>query len=321
MSTTPESQRTFGLRVVPGGSDLVARVSLDFEQKLFRRNYRRPVLISTSVLPEPGELQRWLKAASAKLLGFDVAARTLNRVAAEAAEPLFLRGAIRGGTAELREQVCEGFAAACLAADCAFLDDLPEDDDYGDLWIAAFATGVVDRSRMMDYRRADPDDAVLAIGGDRLWPDLVEPARKVLAMFKPDKNLPGLDYSAAEALLRPVPVLAGELQEMLRRYTVKRVVHAMEPVEGDGLVRALERMLAGEFLVKPVPRTRQAFSGLLHLLGESGLATEGFDDGHRRGIVLLMVVSRPFANAIASRLRRLGVAAYQFGRLVRSGEE
>ena len=60
---------------------------------------------------------------------------------------------------------------------------------------------------------------------------------------------------------------------------------------------------------------------LSYLLGR-GLARQagdGADEGHLLGIGLLIVVSPPFAGAIARRLRRLGAPAYAFGRLVPRG--
>ena len=76
MTLTPEAQRTFGLRVIPGGSDLAARVSLDFDQKLFRRNYRRPVLVSAALLSDQADVDRWMSAAAPPhLLGFETPAQ------------------------------------------------------------------------------------------------------------------------------------------------------------------------------------------------------------------------------------------------------
>jgi len=323
MGSPPETNRTFGPRVLPAASDLAARVSLDYEQKLFRRNYRRPILISAALSSEADDVNRWLAAGAAKLLGADLAARTLNRIATEAAEPLLLHAIIRGGREALRRQVRDGVTEACIIADCAFIDDSPAEPvraeqgskaDARRLWLAVSATGVVERKRMMDPRRFEPGDVVLAVGSNRLWPEAVKPARRVLSALKPTAKLPGTKLKRDMAGVQPAPVLAGHLHSVLARYSVKRVVHAMTVVEGDGLAAALDRLLGGRFDVHR-GRTRRAFSDLMSLLAERGLSEQNIDEGHRLGIGYLMVVSQPFANAIARRLRRLGNSVYQFGRL------
>lgn len=315
MASPPETNRTFGPRVLPGAGDLAARVSLDYEQKLFRRNYRRPVLISSALSAEAADVKRWLGADAARLLGTDLAARTLNRIATEAGEPLLLHAIIRGGSEAVRRQVRDGLTEACIAADCAFIDDSPTDQPGREpLTLAVSATGVVERAKMMNPRRFEPGDVVLAVGSNRLWPEAVKPAGRVLSALKPTARLPGTTIKCDVALVQPAPVLAGHLHSVLARYRVKRVVHAMTTIEGDGLEAALDRLLGGRFDVRR-GRARPAFSDLMLHLAERGLADETIDEGHRLGIGYLMVVSGPFANAIARRLRRLGNSVYQFGRL------
>jgi len=315
--TTPRSRRTHGLRVLPGGNELAVRLSLDYEQTLFRRNYRRPVLVAAAATAEAEDVARWAGAGAFELLGADVAARALNRIAAEGAEPLMLQAIVRGGRGDDARRTTDGIAEACLAADCAFIDELsPAQTGQGggeSLTVMAAATGVVEKSRMMDVRRFEPGDVVLAIGSDRLWPDTLGPVRERLRTADPDKPLGDLAYTAADALVRPAPVLAGSLQQVLRQYHVKRVVHAMTPVEADGLAAALERLTAGRCEVRRT-KPRRSYSPLMAAL-DLPESVEAADEGHLTGIGFLMVASSPFAAVIARRLRHAGHSVYQFGRL------
>ncbi|MBN2583008.1 MAG: hypothetical protein JXL80_08065 [Planctomycetes bacterium] len=314
--TTPQARRTYGLRVLPGGNDLAARVSLDYEQKLFSRNYRRPVLVSAALAADSGDVDRWAAAGAWRLLGADVAARVLNRIATEGAEPLMLQAIVRGGNADNARQVSDGMAEVCLAVDCAFIDETQPTAATASepLIVTAASTGVVEKNRMMDPGRFEVGDTVLAVGSDRLWPDMLGPAQEAIKKAKPADLLRKLGYVATEATLRPAPALAGHLQQILRGYHVKRVVHAMTTVEGDGLAVALERLVAGRFEVRR-GKPRRAFSALMSVLDVDESKADGVDEGHRAGIGYLMVVSSPFANAIARRLRRCGHSVYQFGRL------
>ena len=316
MPQSPQARRTFGLRLLSGGTELASRFSLDFDQRLFRRNYRRPILISAALAAEGEDVSRWLGSGAAVLLGCDVAARALNRIASEGAEPLYLHAVLSGGTRATRDAVRSGVADACIAADCTDLSGPDADaSGRGSVSVVVSVTGVVERSRMMNPRRFEPGDVVLGVGSDRVWGSAVESARAALASHAAGTPLPGLPFDADGALVQPAPVLAGHLGAVLRRYTVKRVVHAMVPIEGDGLAAGLGRLTGRRFEVKPA-RSRRSWSALLDLLADGGLSAGDMDEAHLKGIGFLMVVSEPFAGAIARRLRRLGAPTWPFGRLV-----
>ena len=315
MSAMPEASATFGLRVLRGSSDLATRFQLDFDQKHFRRNYRQPVLVSAQAAASAGEMERWFGGGGARLLGYDVAARALNRVAAEGAEPLFARAVLLHGQARVRAQLAEGVTDACLAGDTVLQEDRAESG--AGPCAAVMAVGVVERRHMMNRRRFRAGDAVLAVGSDRLWPPLAE---RAAALGPEDKTVQRRSKQMSDALphLLPVPVMAGQIRSVLRRYTVKRVVHAMTPVEGDGLVAALSRLTGDSFEVRPA-RGERVFSEAIALLRERGLAGDGADEGHLRGIGMLIVAGQPFAEAIARRLRRQGLPTWQYGRLATTG--
>lgn len=319
MTVTSEGSRTVGVRLLPGTSDLAALFSLDFDERLFRRNYRWPVLVSAALAADADDLDRWLTAGAATLLGRDLAARTLNRIASEAAEPLYLQAIVSGGSPRTQEEIRIGIAEACLEADCTFLSGAESSTWDRKVTIAAVAAGVVERVKMMSCRQFALGDVVLALASPRLWPPLAERARELLAAPAVPKagDAPG---DAAATHVQPAPVLAGRLQTVLSHYTVKRVIHAMTPVESDGLEAALRRVIGPEVAVKR-SRMRRPLADLLATLQARGLIVDGADEAHARGIGFLVVVSEPFAAAVARRLQRLGAPAAVFGHLVAPGQD
>jgi len=316
MAVTSEGSRTVGVRLVPGSSDLVSLFSLDFEERLFRRNYRWPILVSASLAAAAADIDRWLSAGAATLLGRDLAARTLNRIASEAAEPLYLQAIVSGGSPRTQEEIRIGIAEACLDADCTFLAGSEVGTWDRKVVVVAAATGVVERNKMMSRRHFALGDVVLALASPRLWPPLVDRARELPAGGRALDEYPG---GAALAHVQPAPVLAGRLQTILGHYRVKRVIHAMTPVEGDGLDDALRRVTGPEVAIQR-SRLRRPLSDLLATLQDRGLDTTGADEAHARGIGFLMVVSQPFAVSVTRRLRRLGVPTAVFGCLVAPGQ-
>ncbi len=316
MAAIDQARRTYGPRVVPGGSDLTARIELDYQESLFRRQYQRPVLISAVLSASREELSHWSEAGAERALGYDVAARALNRIAAEAAEPLFVQAVIRGADEQRTGRIRDGIADGCIEAHATFADGSTTCREC-ETALSITTTGVVERQRMFDRSGFRSGDILLAVGSDRLWSDTLPAAAASLAGADQQAPLPKLKYHPSEALLRPVPVLAAALNHALSYYRVKRIVRGMATIEEDGLPAALARLLPEGWQVRR-GKTR-SFSRLVSLLDEMGWQPgDDVDEAHRRGIGFIIVVAETFADAIARRMRGQGLPTYRYGRLTRS---
>jgi phosphoribosylformylglycinamidine cyclo-ligase len=315
MPPIEQAKRTFGPRVVPGGNDLTARIELDYRESLFRREYRHPVLISTVVAASREDLRRWGQAGAERLLGYDLAARALNRLAAEAAEPLYMQAVIRGAEDSQASRLRDGIADACVESHTTFADGSAGCREC-EAALAITATGVIERERLLGRSAARDGDILLAVGSDRLWADTLPAAADSLARADQQAELPRLKYLPSQALLRPAPLVVMAVHRVLSYYRVKRVIRGMMPVEDDGLPAALERLLTPSWQVR---RGKARSFGRLaaYLDGQGWTPGDEADEGHRRGIGFLILVAENFADAVARRMRGQQLPAYRYGRISR----
>lgn len=318
MPPIDQAKRTFGPRVIPGGTDLTARIELDYPESLFRRQYERPVLISTVLACSREDLARWSEAGAERALGYDLAARAHNRLSSEAAEPLYLQAVIRGLDDDSTRRVRDGIADACIHAYTTFADGSAGCREC-EAALSVSATGVIERARLLRRNDQREGDVLLAVGSDRLWSDTQAAAAQILAAADQQVPLPKLKYQPSEALLRPVPIVANAIQRVLAQYRVKRVVRSMMPVEDDGLPGALERLLAQGWQVRR-GKVRSFGQLISHLDANGWTPGDDADEGHRRGIGFLILVAETFADAVARRLRGQGLPTYRYGRLNRQAK-
>jgi phosphoribosylformylglycinamidine cyclo-ligase len=114
--------RTFSPRVMQLDGGFAGLFRLDFDNPLFRRNYRQPTLVSCT-----DGVGTKLKVASLAnrhtTVGIDLVAMCVNDAICCGAEPLFFLDyvAMSHDDPDLLEQIVSGISDGCLQADCALL--------------------------------------------------------------------------------------------------------------------------------------------------------------------------------------------------------
>ena len=141
---------------------------LDYDEQLFRRNYRRPLLVGCT----DGVGTKVLIAIKMKRLdtiGIDLVAMNVNDLICCGAEPLFFLDYLAVNKLEPKElkDVIEGVAEGCRQAGCALLGgetaempDLYRKDDFD---LAGFSVGAVEFDRVIDGSRVAPRDVLIAL--------------------------------------------------------------------------------------------------------------------------------------------------------------
>ena len=241
---------TYGPRVCSKHNAFAGMFRLDYEEQLFRHNYRRPVLVGcadgvgTKVLIA-------LEMGKLDTIGIDLVAMNVNDLITCGAEPLFFLDylAVAKLDPAALQDVIEGVAAGCREAGCALLGgetaEMPDLYRSGDLDLAGFSVGVVELGRTIDGSRVEPGDVILGLpssgphsNGYSLVRKLVQ--RSGLAL---DAELPELGETLGAALLRPTRIYVKAIQAVLRRYRVKRVISGMAHITGGGLRENVARAL------------------------------------------------------------------------------
>ncbi len=318
-------RRTWDPRVVDMPGAAAGLFAMQAGGKLFSRNWRDPVLVSSAA-----GVGTKLKVASLAhkhgTVGADLVALNVNNLAALGAEPLFFLDRIAAGRLDpdALGDVVSGIAAACIVADCAYLRgelaEMPAMLAEGDYDLSGFAVGVVERDRIVPTEAAEIGDRIIGLASSGLHANGFSLARKVLfetAKLGVDDVVEELGCPVARDLLRPTRTYVKPLLKVLRYYRTKQVIHGVATVTDGGASAGVRRLLgpgrAGRIRKDSwdVPR----IFGLIKKLGEIDEA-EMFDT-FNMGLGLVLAVSPYYADAVLRRFRRAGIDAWHVGDVIR----
>jgi phosphoribosylformylglycinamidine cyclo-ligase len=324
----PLLRRTHTPRVLDGFGGFASLFSLDFNSRLFARNYRRPVLVTCT-----DGVGTKLKIAALMnkhdTVGIDLVAMSVNDCLCTGGEPLVFLDylAMPKDDPALTKALVQGISDGCLLADCsltggetAILPDFYAPDDYD---MAGFCVGVVEREHIINGKAIQVGDVVLGLASSGLHSNGYSLVRKIVfdvAKMKVTDFVPELGRTVGEELLEPTRIYVRPLQSILNHYPIKRrVVRGLAHITGGGLVDNLPRILPPgrrAYLQRdswPVP---PVFSWLQRL-GE--LPQPEMDRVFNQGIGFTMVVSPYFTESIQKQLAEDRVPSWVIGE-IRGGE-
>ncbi|MEO0511297.1 MAG: phosphoribosylformylglycinamidine cyclo-ligase [Planctomycetota bacterium] len=321
-------RQTFGPRVINNPGGFAGLFRLDYNQRLFQKNYKDPVLVACC-----DGVGTKVKLASAMkkydTVGIDLVAMSVNDLIVQGAEPLFFLDyvAVPRADPEMLEQVVKGVSEACRACGCALLGgetaEMPDVYPDGEFDLAGFAVGVVELRRAMSASRVRPGDVVLGIASSGVHSNGFSLVRKVIEHASLDLNTtyPELhpERSLGEVLLEPTVLYADVVARAQRVYRVKRVISAMAHITGGGLADNLSRVLPPR-VDAVVRRGSWEVPAVFSFLQErGGIETAEMERVFNMGVGYCVVVRPSFADATADRIRRAGHGVSRIGEIV-SGE-
>src|SRR5262245_52479940 len=324
----PLARRTHTPRVLDGFGGFASLVSLDFNTRLFARNYKHPVLVSCT-----DGVGTKLKVAGLMnchdTVGIDLVAMSVNDCLCTGGEPLVFLDyiAMPKDDPALLAQLVKGISDGCLDANCSLVGGetaiLPDFYAPGDYDMAGFCVGVVERDHIVDGRDIRVGDVVIGLASTGLHSNGYSLARKVLferAGLKVSDAVPELGRTVGEALLAPTRIYVRAVHSVLRNYPVKRkVVRGLAHITGEGLEGNIPRILpAGRRVVinKGSWPTPPVF-GWLQRLGD--IDEQEMYRVFNMGIGFVCLVSRYYADSIVRQLEQEGSPAYLIGE-VSAGE-
>ena len=161
-------RRTHGPRVIDNPGGFAGLFRLDYNQKLFARNYKDPVLVAcTDGCGTKVKLAAQLRTFDT--IGIDLVAMNVNDMVVQGAEPLLFLDYIAVSKVEsaMLTDVVKGVAEGCRLSGCALLGgetaEMPDVYAPGDFDLAGFAVGVVELARASDPERVEAGDIVLGL--------------------------------------------------------------------------------------------------------------------------------------------------------------
>ncbi|MBN1124402.1 MAG: phosphoribosylformylglycinamidine cyclo-ligase [Sedimentisphaerales bacterium] len=316
--------RTYTPRVMPMHNSFAGLFRLDFNEKLFKKNYRNPVLVAcTDGVGSKVKIAQMLGRYDT--VGIDLVAMSVNDMIVQGAEPLFFLDylAVHKLIPEQIAEMVEGVGIGCRLADCALLGgetaEMPDVYREGEFDMAGFAVGVVERNRIIDGSGVQKGDIILGLASSGIHSNGYSLARHIC--FKQHK-LKLDDYpemlegdSVGDAMIEPTRIYVRPIIKLLGQYRVKRVVHAMAHITGGGLVGNIPRVLPKDcnaVLRKdswPVPP-------VFTFLQKSGpVEPQEMLRVFNMGIGFVLIVAKDFTDSIVQKLTRYGERVYTIGKI------
>jgi phosphoribosylformylglycinamidine cyclo-ligase len=306
-------QRTHSTRVMGKYGAFAGLFRLDFPEKLFRRNYKDPVLIACT----DGVGSKIKIAAALKkydTVGIDLVAMNVNDLIVQGGEPLFFLDYLAVHTLDpaVATEMVKGISDGCMEAGCALLGgetaEMPAVYASGEFDMAGFAVGVVERAKMLDTANVEAGDSIIGLASSGLHSNGYALVRRVVEKSGAGLGdfIPELKCSLGEELLRPTRIYVKTIQKILGRYKVKKIVKAMAHITGSGLPGNLPRVLPEGFAAR-IKRDAWTPHPIFNWIQTYGpVDMDEMFNVFNMGIGFVLIVRPTFTKSIMAALRALG---------------
>lgn len=261
-------------------------------------HYRDPLLVSST----DGVGTKAVLAAELGVygtLGFDLVAMCADDLVCTGAEPLFFLDYVLVGHLEpaMVEEVVAGLAAACKEVGAALIGgemaEHPGQLADGELDLAGFCVGVVERDRLLP-QRVEPGCVLVGLPSPNLRSNGFSLVRRVFA----DRDLqaeawPGAGRTLGQVLLEPSVLFAPLARRLLEQLDVRALAH----ITGGGMVPKLGRVIP-EGCVAVVDRgTWEPPQIFTELQRAGGISTDEMERVFNLGMGMVAVVPADEATA------------------------
>ena len=315
---------TFGPRVIRLKNAFAGMFRLDYDERLFKKNYKSPVLVACTD-GVGSKVQLAAKIKKFDTVGIDLVAMNVNDMLVQGAEPLFFLDYLAVNKLEPNTvaELVKGIAAGCRTADCALIGgetaEMPDTYAKGDFDMAGFAVGIVERRKIVTGRNIRKGDVILGLASNGLHSNGYTLIRNICfkkANLKMTDCLDELNGAAlGDVLLEPTRIYVRSIVKLLSQYKVKKVVHGMAHITGGGLLGNIPRVLPKtcDAVLKKESWPKHKIFSFLQAKGpvEEAEMYRVFN----MGIGFVLIVAEDFADSIAAKLTRYGEKTYKIGRI------
>ncbi|MHC4617870.1 MAG: phosphoribosylformylglycinamidine cyclo-ligase [Planctomycetota bacterium] len=315
---------TFGPRVIESPDGFAGMFRLDYDERLFKKNYRNPVLVACTD-GVGSKVQLAAKIRKFDTVGTDLVAMSVNDMLVQGAEPLFFLDyiAVHRLEPKIIAEMVKGVAAGCRLADCALIGgetaEMPDTYAKGDFDMAGFAVGIVERKKIIDGKNIRKGDVILGLASSGLHSNGYTLVRGICfkrAGLKMTDTPDGLDGAAlGDVLLEPTRIYVRAVVKLLSQYKVKKIVHGMAHITGGGLVGNIPRVLPKD-CDAVIRKTSWPVPKIFTFLQEKGPVEESeMFRVFNMGVGFVLIVAEDFADSIKRKLTRYGEKVYRIGRI------
>ena len=259
-------------------------------------------------------------------VGIDCVAMCVNDIICCGAQPLFFLDYIACGknVPERIEQIVKGVCEGCVQAGAALIGgetaEMPGFYPENEYDLAGYATGIVDKRRIIDNHQTRPGDVLIALPSSGVHSNGFSLVRKVFDVEKADLKTP-MDVlegrSLGEALLEPTRIYVKPVLALLRQVKV----HGISHITGGGFYENIPRSIP-DGLCAEIDRSAVRVPSIFRLIAEKGgISERDMFNTFNMGVGMSLTVAVEDAEKALSILREQGEDAYVFGRIAEGKEK
>ncbi len=259
-------------------------------------------------------------------IGIDCVAMCVNDIICSGARPLFFLDYIACGKnyPEKIAEIVSGVAEGCVQAGCALIGGetaehpgmMPE-NEYD---LAGYATGIVDKSKIINNQTMEAGDAVIALASSGVHSNGFSLVRKVFDIENADLTSPRAELegkSLGETLLTPTKIYVKSILALLDRVPVKGISH----ITGGGFYENIPRSIPAG-LGAEIDRSAVKVLPIFDLIAKTGgISQRDMFNTFNMGVGMGVVVAEKDVESALEILRAHGEEAYRIGRIIRSDEK
>ena len=261
-------------------------------------------------------------------IGIDAVAMCVNDIICCGAKPLFFLdyiacgknipekiAAIVGGVAE----GCVQSGAALIGGETAEHPGMMPVEDYD---LAGFAVGIVDKKKILDNKRTQVGDVVIALASSGVHSNGFSLCRKVFdidnnpdSLYAPCDDLGG--KSIAETLLTPTKIYVKSVLKLLETVDVKGISH----ITGGGFYENIPRSIPDGLGAK-IDKSAVKVLPIFDLIMKTGNIPErDMFNTYNMGVGMSITVARDDVDKALACLSECGEDAYVIGEIVAGDEK
>ena len=259
-------------------------------------------------------------------VGIDCVAMCVNDIICCGAKPLFFLDYIACGKnvperiADIVKGVCDGCVqagAALIGGETAEMPGFYPEDEYD---LAGYATGIVDKSRIIDNKSMVPGDAVIALPSSGVHSNGFSLVRKVFDVEHADLTAPVAELggrSLGETLLAPTKIYVKPVLALLQEVRIKGISH----ITGGGFYENIPRSIPAGLGAK-IDRSAVRVLPIFNLIQKrGGISERDMFNTFNMGVGMSIVVAAADAEKALAVLHEQGEDAYRIGTIESSEEK
>lgn len=259
-------------------------------------------------------------------VGIDCVAMCVNDVICCGAKPLFFLDYIAIGK-NVPEKVAElvsGVAEGCVQSGCALIGgetaEHPGMMAADDFDLAGFTVGLVDKEKILDNKRMEEGDIVLALPSSGVHSNGFSLVRKVLDIENADLDAAVDELggkSLGETLLTPTVIYVKPVLAAIAAADVKGISH----ITGGGFYENIPRSIPDGYCAKINKADVKVLPIFRYIQKTGDISEHDMFNTFNMGVGMCMTVSKETADAAIKALKANGIEAYQIGLITKGSEK